>query len=509
MNPEQIKEIQLRLQSKGLYQGDIDGKMGPGTARAMALERQMAPQKSDAEIQLERERLAAEQAAQERKAQQQREESSDPLMEQFAPFGAGLVAGAGYGELANRGLNAYERGNVQALKEISDELGPTRDLTSSQLNRSRAAGAARAAERFAPTGVNRLLNVTGRGLSYGIPAGAIYNEYQNYQSRADEAKTESERIANQQIANGLLGGATGIAVEGGRRFFFPSRDAGLGEAQMRIETARDFANRMDANDARAVTAANRPASEPAASAPAPKRQNLPGSRADLLSQAKRYDIKGRSKMTTEQLRSAVSDAVKGTPAPRGGAATKMLKSPAFAPIIAGATAAGAAYNDARAAGESPVEAATSAADDAALAGGATAAGVYGANRLLSALPQVAKTAAGVGAAGGVAPDMISSMTDYSPSELNTARNWAARNLPESLQFGAIDTARQMAEVPDPSPMRGAEPEDFDTQMADLDRLLQEMDAEGAASPQRAVRSARVAAMPVMAPFEQNRLLMAR
>lgn len=488
MNPEQIKEIQARLQQKGLYTGKIDGKMGPATQRAIVLEQQMTPQKSDAEIQLERERLAAGQADKDAVRQEKREEAADPVWDTFAPFGAGAVVGGAYGELANRGLDKFERGNVQALKEIGDEIGPTRDLTSSQANRAKAFGAAQAAERFAPT--NRLMqagNVMGRAASYGIPAGLVFNEYQNYQGRADdEALTETERQSNQRVANALLGTGTGIGVEGGRRFFFPAREQGMGQALARINAAKELATRMDASEARPRTPPATPA-QPKPEAPKPSaksRPKIPGSYGDLMQQARRYDIPGRSTMKVGELREAVAEAVKNTPAPRGGAATKLLKSPAFAPIVAGTLA----YNMADAQAEDGSGPSTT---DKLGTAGAAAGAAYGGNRLLQAIPQMAKTAF---SAGGtmLAPQMGADMTDYTPEETNMARNWTARNLPAISQFvgGYPEEAYDMAQVPERNPARvygnayqpggtqQQQPDDFDTEIAELQRLLSEMEGGG-------------------------------
>lgn len=519
MNPEQIKEIQARLQQKGLYTGEIDGKMGPATQRAIVLEQQMTPQKSEAEIQLERDRLAAEQADKEAARQQTREEGADPLWDSFAPFGAGAVVGGGYGELTNRGLNKFERGNVDALKEIGDEIGPTRDLTSSQANRAKAFGAAQAAERFAPT--NRLMqagNVMGRAAAYGIPAGLAFNEYQNYQNRAnDESLTETERQSNQKIANFLLGTATGVGFEGGRRFFFPAREPGMGQALARINAAKELATRMDASEARPRTPPAKPVeAKPEPQKPKPKRPKLPGSGSDLMEQARKYNIPGRSNMNVTQLREAVAEAVKNTPGPRGGAATKLLKSPAFAPIVAGTLA----YNmaDARAAdGSGP-----STADKLATAGtaGATA---YGANRLLQAIPQSVTTAFSAGAPM-LAPQMGADMTDYTPEETAQLRNWTARNLPAVSQFvgGYPAEAYDMAQVPERNLARVYEnayqpggrpngyggqpqqPDSFDADIAELQRLLSEMEAEGGQPmPQPQFR------VPPPATGPQNRLLAVR
>lgn len=398
----QRKELQKTWQQQGIYAGPIDGKSGNGVRTALTAMK--AQQSGQAQTQLkgqelelerirleqaERKRLAEEEAA--RKAAEQsaaREQAADPLMDTFVPFAGGAGVGALYGELANRGLNKYEAGNAKALNEIAREIGPTKNLTGSQLNRSRAVGAAQAAERFAPSGpLSKALSSVGRASSYGIPAGVVYNEYTNYQGRANDPNlTEKERKANQQIANGLLGVTTGIGVEGGRRFFFPSRPEGIGTAQMRIDTARDFARRMDANDARPP--AVRPPEPPAA--PAAPRPALPGSRDDLMAQARRYGIKGRSNMSPDQLRSALADAITTAKAPRGGAATKALKAlgPVAAPLAAGAVTYDAMRSPSVADDGSQTDGASI--PEAAAAGTAIGGATYGAGRLAQAVPALGR-----------------------------------------------------------------------------------------------------------------------
>lgn len=51
------------------------------------------------------------------------------------------------------------------------------------------------------------------------------------------------------------------------------------------------------------------------------------------------------------------------------------------------------------------------------------------------------------------PQMAVDMTDYSQDEMAQGRNFLARNLPESVQFGAVEDARQMAQVPERNPQR--------------------------------------------------------
>lgn len=184
------------------------------------------------------------------KTRQTREEAASPLWNIFAPSLAGAAGGAGIGEIGNRVLHGFNKGNADAVKEIAKELGPVEKLTNSQLNRSRMAGAAAAAEKYMPSSALRQAsNVAARGVTYGAPAGLFYNEYGKYADRAaDPNATDADKAANQRIANALLGVSTGIAADGGLRLALPSRHPGEGEAMARINAARDYAKRMDDAD---------------------------------------------------------------------------------------------------------------------------------------------------------------------------------------------------------------------------------------------------------------------
>jgi hypothetical protein len=423
----QRKALQKEWQAKGLYRGPIDGLSGDGMRKAFATVQ--AAQGNEAqtrlrgeEIELERLRLqekgkeretGAKAAETEESKRVAREKSADPWMDTFVPFATGAGVGGVYGELTNRGLNKFEEGNARALREISDELGPTRNLTGSQLNRSRAKGAAVAAERFAPTSAfKKGLSGAGRLASYGIPAAVVANEYRNYQNRANDPNlTETERKANQQIANGLLGVTTGIGVEGGRRFFFPSREAGVGKAEMRIQAAREFANRMDAD-----TVAKGP------------------TKAALAAQAETVGAKVTSRMTKAQIEAAI-------------AGVKQIgsKLPAIAGPLA---AAGLAYSmtpgSAEAADGSTESNNSQAATNAGVAG--TAAAGYG------LLPQVVRRAAGAGMSM-LAPFAAADAYDPTDAELNRDRIDVASRLPKWAQVGALEDAGRATQVPEPSPTR--------------------------------------------------------
>ena len=117
----------------------------------------------------------------------------------------------------------------------------------------------------------------------------------------------------------------------------------------------------------------------------------------------------------------------------------------FLPMLAG----GIAYNMA----DSPAEAAdgTSAAGDftgKALAGGTAAATTAGIQQVLSRIPPAAGTALSAGGSMTAPSAMVDATDEFASPE---ARNWAARNFPEAMQFGAVGAARDMAQVPERSP----------------------------------------------------------
>jgi hypothetical protein len=483
----------------------------------------------------------------------EREASADPMWNTYIPSGVGALAGAGIGEIENRLLHEFNRGNAEAIKGISKELGPVKNLTTSQLSRARAAGAATAAEKYAPSSsIRQGAAVAGRGLSYGVPAGIFYNEYTKYADRANNpGATEADKLANQRVANALLGVSTGIAADGGMRFFFPSRHEGEGEAMANINAAREYTRRMDAAD-RARSAPRPTPLTPAPANPPAQPQSrpaLPGSKADLLQQAKRYNIKGRSKMSPDELRTAVGEAIASTKAPRGGAASKALKAlgPVAGPAVAATVAYNAATSDAQARGESPTDAST--VGEGLAAGGIAGGAAYGANRLLSAAPVVAGPLAATSVMGfdpleGASYEDTAQNISAARGDVNAAMPWVGRNVlgvtPEE------QSAYEMAQVPPPSPARvqrgnqgrqdaeymrryladepvnmpagadagwqdraaSAQPDDFDAQLAELQQIMAELEGP-AESPQQARRPVVMPPPSMVSPALQNRLLAVR
>lgn len=91
------------------------------------------------------------------------------------------------------------------------------------------------------------------------------------------------------------------------------------------------------------------------------------------------------------------------------------------------------------------------------------AGLYeGGRRIMQAIPPVASGALAAGGAMAL-PNELSNAMEGTPEQMNMARNKAARYIPESMQFGAVDQARQMAQVPERNPL--SQPIDMSMQNA--------------------------------------------
>jgi len=489
----QRKELQSAWRAQGIYAGPLDGRSGDGVRsalRSLATQRQQNQQYDLERMRLEQQgneaaanRQREERAAQER---QQREAGADPITNIAVPMGIGT----GVGMAASYGLNsivgAGDRARVRAINEIGEEIGPTRDLTASQTNRARAVGAAKAAERFAPaTGMGKLGAALKRIGSYGIPGGAVLNEYHRYDTIAnDESRPWAERQAAARIANGLLGVGTGIVAEGAARALNPVGAVGEGRSMMRIEAARDLARRMDDADAarasasttrlqKALAAAETPAAiAPPAATPTPAPRNSQS----LQAAARAAGGSGRMSKTeaAAHLATNITDNNRGAVAKALGVANgpnlqsrimqtikTMASKPGTSAIIP-ATIGYSVYDALRSPAEAGEGEETSeamsrpvAATAGAGAAAATGGGAYGLSRLINAMKPAVRSAIGM-TGEAMAPVSIDSMTDYSPDDLATANNWMAQNLPTWAMPGPARQVHDMSQVPERNPMRGVE-----------------------------------------------------
>jgi len=418
----------------------------------------------------------------------ERETNANPLLNTIVPAGIGAAGGAAIGEIGNRILHEFSKGNAEAIKGIAKELGPVENLTNSQINRSRAKGAGVAADKYAPSSVSgKFAGGLGRALSYGIPAGVFYNEYTKYNQRAeDPTATEADRLANGRIANGLLGVATGIGADGGMRFFFPSRHQGEGEAMARINAARDWAKRMDEQDARprsGGTLADRlkpselvpqskispgvidaevietaplkslPAQQPAVEAP-DKPAAAPGTKAYMAAQAKELGLKGTSKLTKGELATKLAEAMSEHGTKRT-VAKRLPKLPggSGAAALAGGLAYGLTPDAAEAADGTTRGGRGEALTNAGIAGGTA----YGVSKLAEKLGPMASKALATGGAA-MSPMAIVDASDafnLTPEQLDADAHKAsqvmpawARKLYSAVGFPEVENAYQMQQLPE-------------------------------------------------------------
>ena len=246
----------------------------------------------------------------------------------------------------------------------------------------------------------------------------------------------------------------------------------------------------------------------------------------MMAQAKRYNIKGRSTMNADELRQAVGEAVKNTPTPRGGAASKMLKGLA-GPIAAGAAAYAMTPGRANAADGSQSSGQSEALTNAGIASGVAA----GTNRLLRALPSAGPAIGAIGA-GMTAYDNASEAQQYRAAMPEGDRSSVAGQLLPHVMPMAMRGAQDIASIasapgrirdaavsamtpgnatpsdyqgslyPEAAPMEApaAAPEqDFDAQLAELQQLLSQVGADEQTPVPNAAASYQVAQMPQRSP----------
>jgi hypothetical protein len=502
--PQPYSEAEKNQIMKGRKkQADID----QGRATIEARNKQVTEHNKQIELlnqQLGEAEATERKAGQEDKAaadKAERERNASPLKEKFLPFAGGAAAGGLYAALANSTLDRGEKAINQAINEIGDEIGPTDKLTNSQANRSRAIGAANAAEQFRPASkLGKALKFGAKGAAYGVPAALVFNEWSRYDEQAkDPNATQADKDMSRAIANGLLGVGTGIGGEGAVRAFNPRVDEGVGRSMMRIETARELARRHDDADIRRdgrPTLANAAAQSSEAAQPQSRlaralasntidaevipdptpKPALPAPSAPETgaSPPMRHGDRLREAATAAgakagRTKAANVDAIRrGLTAENSGAVAKALNLPETAerkailqrlreistiggkmaiPLAVGSYMA--ATGDSEAADASLGERAGNVAQNFGI--GASAA--YGGSKLMDAIAKASPALMGGISSGlsAMTPAMIDDMTSGSPEELNMARNTAARTLPELMQFGAVGEARDMAQVPPRSP----------------------------------------------------------
>ena len=406
--PEQQRiAAQKRLIELGLYAGKADGKFGAGTKAAFEQEAKQkaaneaastAKEEKARSDKLEADRLAIELAKVTRetkssevadaatKAETARKAAYDEAANSAlgmaaqsagsvgAPALAG-IAGLRFGDTVNRAMDQGQEKRNVTLRGAADDRVKGLTTREGAVTGSKLAGA------MPPT--NALLRVGGRMAPHAGLAALSMGKGASLLSSTDENQPFYPRMADRAAGLGYIGFGGGILKRGIQQ----AQSPGVSPDAQALSVINSSQLRRGNNTADAA-------------APATPRPVQPGSRADLMSQAKRYGVKGRTNMNVDELRTAVGEAVKTTPALRGGAATKMLRGMA-GPVGAAALAYGMTPDQANAADGSSTGGQSEALTNAGVAGGIA----YGANRLLG-------RAAGPAMAGLTAYDNASESQGY-------------------------------------------------------------------------------------------------
>lgn len=495
---EQIKEAQRQLQALGHYSGKIDGALGKNpsqsktmfaakayadaeAAKAAQMERQAARQ---AEIDLLNARSGSEKSAAETEALQQKT-AAERLYNEQATSGLGMATqsaaslaapaaatalGLKFGEKVNDRLDrAQERRNITLRGAAEDRVRglTTRDGAATGTKLAGAMpfsnSAMRATSRMAPhLGLGALSAAKGAHLL----------------SDVDEDQPFYPRMADRAAGLGYVGFGAGLAKRGIEYAASPgvSPDAQalsvINSSQLRRNPAGGQASLSRPLQGESIPSAPSapsralPAPEPAPAPPpaaSAAGERLPNAqRLHMAAEAARGGkVKSRLKkeahynMMKRALKPENMPAVAESLGLAPGADRKTIleharnilkiggKSSILLPFAVGSYTA--ASGDAEAADGSAVERAGNAAGNFAAGAGAAYGGIKISDALAKAAPSVGR-AIGGGAAMAMPNEVIGSITDEFASP--EARNLAARNFPEFMQFGAVNEAREMATVPD-------------------------------------------------------------
>lgn len=463
---KQIEAAQRQLQALG-YEIKPDGKLGDKTSKAMAAYRAEVERKASEKAASDKAASdaanaattagAAKTEAETKELERQRKFREDYERQSGSPEGiatqsaaslippaVGTAAGYNLGGLVNERLNTGQARRNEVLKGVAEDR--VKGLTTRE-------GAVKGATLAgAMPYENPLLRAASRGAAHiglgGLSAAKGAELLLDY----DPEQPFYSRMADRAAGLGYVGFGGGLLKRGIEQMSGPEVPpdakslAIINSSQLRrngvpggrnalLDVAQD---RGQIVDAEVVPEGQKalPAPENAPKAP------TPGTRAAMLAQAKDLQIKGATRMNKADLASAVSNALQE----HGGKRTVGKRGPKTAGALGPLAAAGLAYaatpTDANASTDGSVTGQDEALTNAAAAGGISAA-------VSKALPR-----GGVAMLGeAMTPAAIDAMTDYSQEDLNTARNWAARNLPEWMQAGAVKEAADMSRVPERSPRR--------------------------------------------------------
>jgi hypothetical protein len=434
---EQRKAAQQRLIDLGLYNSSADGKWGAGTKAAFDQERKLRDQKAEAERAAEERKrfddLRAKELeikARETNASASEKEAETARKKRYsddAASGTGLAASLAAGVPALLGGGAAGMGLGKATSLAMDKAQESRNKVLQGVADDRRAGlttreGAREAARLsgAVPMSNTAMRTTARMLPHmGLGALTLGKGIDLVRDQDGESYYSDQ--LNRGAGYGLIGAGTGLVKRGIQYGAAPgvAPDAQALAVINSNQLRRNGAGASPGPLAQALTAGS-PVQAPTQSPALPSAAAAPQAAQPQAPKPQFHrDAKGR-----------FAKLPKGSGAAGIGAALGYAMTPDRADAATG----------------EPTGNQAEAMTNAGIAGGAA----YGTSKLAQALAPALR--GGLGMVGeAMAPASIDAMTDYSDADLAQGRNMLARALPQALQGGAVDQARQMATVPERGP----------------------------------------------------------
>jgi hypothetical protein len=437
MNPDELKALQAEMKRLGIYQGIVDGKLGPKTETALETYRKLQAEQNDkanaAAAQERADKLEADRIAIERAKVEQAGKSSavadaaetakalrKQRYDDQASSGLGIATETAAGAPAALTGVAAGRGMGMGINKYMDASQASKNAVLQGAATDRVAGlttreGARLGSQLSgamPSSYSAL-RVGGR-MAPHLGLGAFMAGKGAYMlNQEGEDDPFYPKMANRAAGLGMLGAGTGIAERG----------LMYGIAPGVAPDAKSIAV-IESNQLRRKGGTAGPAKP---------------SKAALQVEAKAAGITGVSKMNVNQLTSALRKIGKSVPA--------------LAFPTAAAALAYSMTSDQAAAADGTTPAVNSKGLTNAGIVGTTAAGTgYGLDKLAKALGTAGRGA--LSSAGSMmSPMMAPDYYDPTQPEINMDRNVAARYMPSFMRGGGIEDAYQMAQVPEANPMR--------------------------------------------------------
>lgn len=475
-SPEYQKAVDKFNAAKAKRQGEEQERSARLAREAEEARSARETREADAKAARDKAERESREAGERAKAEQQAEKDRRTSLITAGSTAGGLAAGLGGGYAADKYGTAKANSILEGrASEARNLASAARAIDPSQPGaRARYANIGTAANR---TGVTnpRVVPIGGLGVAGALGGAGAYSTFY----RAPHAQSDEERAIWTGTGYGEMGAGAKMLASSANRYFNPGVTLPA-DAIADIE----FARQQGAGSGQLGgynQAPAQPAPGQAPAAPAQPQTSQVRNSQRIINAARAAGATGKltkesaakylARKITDENRAAVASELGVKPGPNFATRTQnALKAMAktrgvssiMLPAAVGTAAYDAATSQAQAAGsENPRR--------QGLLSGLTAAGATAAiPYAISKLPAAVGRGLNAGAPG-MAPMGIDSMTDYNPEELAYGRNLAARVLPAWARGGAIESAYQMAQVPERNPYGS----DFDSALNDVISYLEQ------------------------------------